>query len=1204
MERNLRTLSVIFIIILAFGSASSQLTIQFKDISEKFEKVDASAFPFYKSYVKAFMDGNPVVIGVDNVIIKENNRIVLPENVLAPDAEGWQEIQWQTRAPGIKLGTNYVDFTVFYQDGIAFYRGNYDEPNYSDLSIRNYDRERIHELWVGRASPGQTIFKQIYVTPNKGRLTPDSTEMLVRVDSVTVNSDNFSINWQGSELNMNPPPVNLQPGSFNLVDIYFHPEKDEYFRKLFTVHYEGGATESIHLIGNSFSISRRTLLDLLEPSGGEILAPCQEVEIKWTGHAKTLPTKVEFSSDDGISWQELALTEDSTIIWRVPVIDTDKALIKISQPFQSDQRIPLIKDNIRIDKISFSQNGSRLLSANRAGVVTEWDPVEKTELFEYRINSGFYPGIQTAIRGIEYTGENKDFVVCYRTNSASPDNSDSIAFFDDGVTFPVKRVGIEKDFYVKNMVSDSERRFLALVPAAGRKIMLRSPDDGSFIRYLDFEYPVGTISFNPKLDVAAVYLLNGEVRLLSLPDFNLIKSIDLSYLPLILEMGLSENGKFLGVGCEAPEFTISSGVNTEIHVIDIESEQIVRTSRKTASDPVGIEFNPTSSVLLVGSKGQPQIALWDLPSSDFIGSIGGSNYALNDFSFSPEGHMIAVSSNSDDNLIIRSFTYPEQDSSDHFMISMPSLAIDSIEVEPKYISTDNNLLFSDVICNRGLVPITFDTIYFKDGTHFRLPDQMNPLTLYPGECTDANVIFYPQDTGAISDLLIFRSNCTGNYFMEIKSEGLERNISFFRDVFDFGELCVGDTLIRNFDILKNEDPVPLLINGITFLEREGSPFYLTKPLSDTLIEPFGTLNLDIMFVPRDVGEVSRRLVVYHSDQAKFVSESTVRGKGFGINIGKSHEDLVFIPEIPTRTMTIYNNNEADISIDEATLNPEGIYTLNTQLPVFIPQNDSTELSITWNRTGTQIVIMDLSASPCVAKTQVYLSPYQATSTLSVPYVEADPRKDAVIPIEFDNRESKSYKGERFFEAEITLNPRLFLPESAESIYGNAIITRNEIIDDLRVIGVRVDGDFPAKGTAVEIRGIAGLDKVDTTVVEFTEGPFYWGAAASVATNPGMLKIINTGGRLIYRDKAVKILAVSPNPAEDQFNVEFESKTDCKAEIEIYDFLGNLVLIVENINVSKGINSVSVNSSRLKSGSYNIVLKTDSALDVMNIAIVK
>ena len=195
------------------------------------------------------------------------------------------------------------------------------------------------------------------------------------------------------------------------------------------------------------------------------------------------------------------------------------------------------------------------------------------------------------------------------------------------------------------------------------------------------------------------------------------------------------------------------------------------------------------------------------------------------------------------------------------------------------------------------------------------------------------------------------------------------------------------------------------------------------------------------------------------------------GKGIGTFIDISPNPMPYIPELKRRSLVLKNTGETELVINKIALDPINIFRINSALPLKILPHGVDSLEIEWygDRNGVNSVVLDMEAVPCLVQKTISLRFFDGGSQLSIPAVSADVRGEATIPINYTNSSNYPYLGERFFEAEISMNPRLFLPFEVSSVHGLAEITRNEVVSGRRYVKLRVEGNFPEQGTRSEER---------------------------------------------------------------------------------------------------------------------------------------
>ena len=98
-----------------------------------------------------------------------------------------------------------------------------------------------------------------------------------------------------------------------------------------------------------------------------------------------------------------------------------------------------------------------------------------------------------------------------------------------------------------------------------------------------------------------------------------------------------------------------------------------------------------------------------------------------------------------------------------------------------------------------------------------------------------------------------------------------------------------------------------------------------------------------------------------------------------------------------------------------------------------------------------------------------------------------------ISLSYSLEENAPYSGVREFQAVLTINPKIFIPEYAVSEYGEAKIENMGIENGKRLMKLIVNGDFPKTGTIAKIVGYPGLSEDTTALMNFDlEKSIFWG----------------------------------------------------------------------------------------------------------------
>lgn len=1095
-------------------------------------------------------------------------------------------------------GLRYSNFVVAYDNEETAYRNATEILTQTPrIFVTDYENKFISDIRFGNIAAGDTGAYQIRIGGYFNQF--DGTAPMI-ADSITTESDLFRLRWLGPDGNpnlFNGFPTLINPLDRYWINIYYQPiESDQYVHDIVTIHFNGGNKFKIPIYAGSNTITSDPVMEILTPTSGEILTPCENYLIKWKGHNKDAPVRILFSDDNGSTWEQIAAVQDSMYNWTVPSSISQNARIRLIQDvFQSD-RVAMKNTDDAVYDVNFNEFGTELLSVNQLGEIAEWDLFAGSEpivINKYQMQNPLvskferlkvtYTDGKGFIAGAYYsTSEAKSYVNIFESG-----NSDQIATFIS-----------PSNYIISELETDVKSQYIALIPDYNAKLILLDPKSGQLQREIDFEYPILKAEFNNKLEQLAVVLLNGDFLILNSNDFSVIKKFQILNFQLITALDFSNNGKMLALALQ------STGSNLTLNfTVDIETGFVTRVFKQAATNTTQMRFAPSSGSLIIGTEiGTPQMVLYDLTLSTQNEGLAGHYGTLTDLDISSDGHALVSSSVTRDNLYLRKFAFPEDITSDSFIIQPALLSNNSISLEPAYIGTEQNVLVNTV-CNIGETFIDINEVFFQKGRNFRLLNQFSRDTLLPGECTNLEIVYMPLDTGRVSDSLAFRV-CGVDILVPIIGEGLPRNITFSQSIVDFGEVCIGDTLvIEDFEIINN-DPAPLIINKLSL---NSDRFIFAPWIQDEVIPAKSSLKIDLMFIPKEIGEFKAQLGVNHSNQTNLISFLNLEGTGIGADISVSHERLLFIPEILQRELTITNNTNISVNITGLISIPDGYFQNISNLPVTLEAKGSQTFSIVWNgENPNQVVRLKIEADPCVIQKYLEIDLYSGSSTVFVNDTIVGPLDDAGIRISYQNKENGEYNGFRTFEGLITMNPRLFLPFEIEVPGGEGELTSNEVIDGLRYIGFRVKNNFVKSGDLAVIKGIPGLAETKTTTVFLIKEALDFGEAVSTSYGYGTFSIDDgCEDRLIIRDtKALQILSVSPNPAEEIVKIDVQSEISGNGYLHIYDYLGQRALTAGPYQIIKGNNSINVNIISLHPGNYKITLQIEAEMTQESLLIMR
>lgn len=1188
-------LSIIFsLILLATGSTTAKEVMTLSALTQASIQ---TKFPNLSCTIRLEnSQGTAQTIEIGSVAIEEMNHVTTPTELL-DNHDGTYTVNWVS-----KLQNRTSSCTIY--AGTASCTADYaDMATLSMPLVRIITPNETPRVYFPKPALGDSTQMRVSFRPTNLVPRGDGSDIPVRIDSIKTHTPYFTIKYLGNYRSWNPPPFDAYAVEYP-VFLYFHGTEDTLYTDKFSVYYNGGQVVEVDLISGAYNINAETILSITKPLPGDTLTPCFGDTIKWTGAVSGLQTYVEFSSNGGITWRSLGSTKEDYLYWTVPAEITEEALIRVYQKFSKQGNYRLMTES-GYTSCAWSNDASHLAATTNDGYIHEWtvEGTEPTLISEtYPLKSVMYPDETAKARGLAYYQSDGGYKFAGSASSSLDGlrRDDNLVKFTSGSDLASEEIYSGEGRCNYNRLDAIESEGLYLTLEDGDCVLnFNSDKAGSDVEFsYRSEMAIRDFKTISGRDSVAILRVDNRIVIYDIAQRSAVDTLDFSSERIIDQFSISPNGKLIAIATMVPpvdpNYPLNLSKSSDTHIIDIETMKVARSYFSNESAAIGLDFNPASNKLVRASRyasAPAHVMLYDLTAdvaADFFNFYGD----LVDYAFAQEGHNVAVV-NEDGVLTITQFVYTESAiMNGYFSIRFADIAYDPVEISPRYIDTRLDTTATAIFRNNGVLPLLVSNMYFKYGTNFTLLNTIPlPDTLAGGEKYDINFVYNPIDTGIIVDTLYIET-CAQKYAIPFISRGLPRNIEFCSDIFNFGEVCIGTMKKERVKLFRNLDPVPLNVNFIYFLSEGNVAFSTPEGVVDTIIAPGEYYYATIGFIPTTRGENLATCHINHSKQGYMVPTVQFRGIGLGADVEISHQTLLFIPEIPVRTITLRNLEATPFDITGYTVSPEGSYRIVNSLPANVSGNTSYALNIECLTDDPLPATLTLETYPCIAQAIITLSPFSDNATVTILDTEADPRERATIKISSQSISAERYRGERFFDGEILIDKAIFLPDSVYSNYGSGTITRNEVVGDKRHIGFRITGDFPAEGIIAEIHGYAGLTLPTESSVTFDASSAFYGRNVSTETANGTFKLINLCGDkiIVPANRQIQVTSIYPNPASDAFTIEFESDFTGTADLEILSYAGYSSLVTRNIEVVAGKNSQNISISALPSGTFTGILR--------------
>jgi WD40 repeat protein len=1206
-------LAMLALITLTSIDATAQLSMTPVSIPGVGSHVDYATYPQLRVRFRATRSGQPATITAGDVFVLEVNRYVRIDSLIqvspgvytahySTSSFGEAETSSMYAISNGDVGTITVPLT-----GFTAIRGA------SVIMLDSTFRRVPYFIDYGDVAVGTEKLIKLNVKSMGSTKDARGVERNVRIDSIKTSSSNFRVVWKGT-YGTKPPPTSIEPGGDYRLDLICTPQTTGAISDVLTVVYEGGSKFNVMVFANTPTYKPTPVLRVLSPNGGENVTPCQQIPIRWKGAIPGFYAHVEFSPDNGKTWNLIDSTTDSTIVWTVPNTYTSNARIRVYQKQGASGARWLRGERSPATNLTFSADGRYLAVSYESGLILEYDVVSGATLNTYVAEGAVAPS--TKISRLTYIGSTRNIAAVLDRNAPQ---RDQLQVFNAGGATPIARADVDMPNVIEIGSSTTGERLIVVGAPSGR---VRYYDAATLVEDQPIVLTAPSSAATFADGVLTIAQIDGDVvrygvttrAELSRYRTNLARNAGPAPYTVaststagLVAIGGAAN---LGPGGSADPGKGNAPMEQRTLIYDTKQDALIRVAYREGLNTVGLTFNVSETFLTMGFEGQPQIRQYDIVNRQIAGPIlgmPGHSNVLRDIEYGPDGSTLAsCSSDQIDNVLLRRIISPEEDRSDTtFQIVPLDMQIREISVGRHYIGTQVDTIITATICNTGLVPAVFTY-----GTLFRnnwltLVDPIENDTVMPGACLGLRFKAVPLDTGRLVDTLEIQA-CEARFRIPFYITSVDRSLTLSGDGTDFGEVCVGDTGRRTLALVRNDDPIPVVIDGITMRKGTQTQFRIRGVTPGATLAPGSTQQIELLFTPRRLGNDTDEVVITYAGQVSVTRRIRVFGYGAGADIAISHPTLAFIPEVTERTVTLGNRSANAVTLNAASLPAGAPFTVLTPLPVTIAPGDSIQLRVQYNggviRPNDRI---DFAFVPCASSVGIRLAAYTGSAIVRAPRITADPRGSVAIVLRASLGENVTYNGLRSYEGAILVNPRLFIAQSIESPAGSAELLSQEIVNDQRLIRFRINGNYLRDTILATLTGPAGIAEIDSTIIAFDTTASGFGVSVGVRYESGVLRIAgpDPSRRVLHPAPFVRARVV-PNPSVDRAVLEVQSDVVVDLDVMITTTQGDVVQQDRVVLPSAGTYQVDLATQSLGAGVYTVHLRSGTRTTTTRMVIVR
>lgn len=1004
----------------------------------------------------------------------------------------------------------------------------------------------------------------------------------VIIDSIAITGDAFSIQWRRAWPRYDTLPAVVYRQAF--ADVAVRYRSDGIFRsERLSFYYRDGTVQSVTIRVNLSDLPVRTEIQLLEPLPGRPLTPCQPVMIRWKGSSGSSPVFVEYSADGGGGWQEIGQSMSDSLLWVVPDTVHPGLLIRVRQNISGTEysRLPMEKIGSLARTAVFSRDGSLVATASDNTSVGIWRR-DGTLLQVHSVRDFVLQPTGLSLIGLEArsddewvslwaSGGDRAVLVVHSAQGGEPLQYREL---------PRRPVGMNilAGGVIAFSYADSPR--LSLYDSA---LVLRE-------EVLAMK-PVKALASAALSDTLTAILLSGEIVSYPIDNVGAFASIMPEDFPLVSLGARSPVGGYVG---------IVSGPGGITAVVDISTGSFVRLRRNMPSNQqiLTCAFSGSGKYLGFGSAWIPQVSLWNVTNNAYAGQGGNHDSVLLSLRFAPTGDLLATCGASiGDNVRLTKFTFPEV-----VVIAAPlpvvPAVVDTTPVGmPSTILGDTVSAFVEI---RNLTPdagMAVDSAWMLRGESYFLAPRDMPLVLEQREVVPLKVYFAPRDTGMVRDTVVVRS-CSREFFIPVEGFAANRKLTLLADGYSFGELCTGLSTGATVMFVRNDDSTSAHLQRIAVSGALPSPFAAEADVLPVTLAPGEVLPVRLSFTPLVPGPVERSVEIYHSYQSNVVPGSRVSGIGLGISTQLSASSFMVVPETGDMLLTVSNTSAERGVLESYSFASGGGYeVVDPPLPVEIYPGDSVVLKIRSSGVPANARMM-LQITPCVSDRVVSFTAYSGSLAIQLPSVKADPRGRAALPVQLDYYTATPWEQPRDFFFSLSMNPRLYLPDSAWCSWGEAEIVSMVIdpVADRRITTIRVRGVMPRGKSSFSVYGTVGLAEVINGPITLSGLPqSVFSSALSVTVRPGSLTLdVEDPRRRLVQPSSLWVVSVGPSPASDLVDVVIASESSCEADYFLTNVAG-VVPLRGSVYLRSGPTVLPLSVKDLPAGVWTLVVRTPGAV---------
>jgi urease beta subunit len=529
------------------------------------------------------------------------------------------------------------------------------------------------------------------------------------------------------------------------------------------------------------------------------------------------------------------------------------------------------------------------------------------------------------------------------------------------------------------------------------------------------------------------------------------------------------------------------------------------------------------------------------------------------------------------------------------------------------IGTSKTLTDENTIKNIGNIVLNIKDIKHDaiSSEYFKTEKSVNITSLKPNEVSKMDLSFTPDRLGPFTGQLIFTHDGEGTFTnIELRGNGVNNikpQVQVINKEINFGNVEIGTSKpLFNQETIMNIGNADLNVTQIKWNNASSKDLGITSGNGTFNLTPNSRTYVDINFTPTQLGLASGTIEYYHNAS---IEPSYVLVKGIGVNNIKPQVQVINneinFGNVELGTTKPLFNQETIMNIGNADLNVTQIKWNNTSSKDFgitsgnstftLSPNTRTYVNVNYTPTqlgfasGTIEYYHNASIEPSYVLVKgngvLGISP-SASISIDSYSAEAGGKISTNLVLDYEY----NLTNVTTLSLDLKYNRTLLRPIGNYNPINNgdkATINLNIPYNKQKAGETLTNIDFEvalgnAQGCELTLTNPKSND--NNAVIYAKSGTF------------SLLGICEDGGaRLINPELQARIMSISPNPTNDNFNVEVSLIEAAPSELILLNSLGQQVMTILS-TTDTGKHTKSVNTDQLSTGIYYLQLRTATYIE--------